>query len=231
MRFSIRVLTILCVLAFLAVSLPSVSAVTSSGGGGGTGATGTAVGAAGVDYIDFGKYHNLVWPGDSPAYISPGQTDFYWRNYPMGDPYDSTYYATVAGEPVSESKSEVPSVAVNFENIYSGGTVTMKWYKASTGELLYSYSHTIPDPSDEGYDYWSWYSIFSWIGKFSHEIDTPGQYYVEINSPWKDTTRHFNVIEEQPDVGFTITGVQAVTAAAGGLAIVGLGLYWARYLR
>lgn len=230
MGFSVKVL-ITVLLFLLAISPSFASAVAPSGGGGGTGATGQVVGTAGFDYLDFGRYHNLVWPGDSQAYISPEQTDFNWKNYPMGDPYNSTYYATVAGESVSESKSEIPSVAVNFENLYSGGTVTMKWYKASTGELLYTYSHTIPDPSDRGYDFWEWYSVFSWIGKFSQEIDTPGQYYVEIESPWKDTTKHFDVVETQPDVGFAITGVQAVTAAAGGVAIAGAALYWMRYLR
>lgn len=150
-----------------------------------------------------GKYHNLVWPGTSPAYISPQQKTFRWLDWPMGDPYNANDYATVAGEPKDQSKAEVVAAVVNLTNIYSGGEVRFDWYRDRDKKLLFTFKHTVPSPSSKGYDYWSWYSVFSWIGKFPHEINEPGGYIVQITSSWGNQAIDF-VVE-----GISITKIVA----------------------
>lgn len=152
-------------------------------------------GDSGLDNIYFGKYHNLVWPGNSKAYITPEQDSFSWDDYPMGDKNNPDDYATVAEEPVSISKAEICSVITNYKYLTTGGTVAHKWYKNSNNDLLFTFEQTIPNPQSYGYDYWEWYSIFSWIGKFPSEIDEPGEYYVHVTSPWNSNYIYFTVEE------------------------------------
>ncbi len=138
----------------------------------------------------FGEYHNLH--SGSPPYLSPQQTAFSWFDYPMGDPYNADDYATVVGEPLANSRAEVPSQLFIARNIFSGGSVTGTWYRDRDKKVLYTFTIPIPDPSTQGYTYWDWYAVWSWIGKFPHEMSEPGHYFVTVETTWGSHTHDFD---------------------------------------
>ena len=71
--------------------------------------------------------------------------------------------------------------------------------------------HIVPPPGD--YEYWEWYSVYSWIGYFSHEINEPGDYYVVIESSWLPSHRidfrvnDFEVVDLCGKIGEQVTAV------------------------
>jgi hypothetical protein len=91
---------------------------------------------------------------------------------------------------------EVAVYQATFFNIYDGGVVTIRWKKPD-GTVIYTTTYSIPDPSSFGYDYWSWYYVYSYIGYVPWEIYSNGTYSVEL---------YFDgvILESAP---FSITGV------------------------
>lgn len=139
--------------------------------------------------FNIGRYHSFYWDGQSPAYIST-QTEFNLADWPFGDAFNELDYAIALNEPVSQSRSEMVIVVFNIYNLYSGGTVTFEWYKEEGDLWLNSIDYYIPNPSQE---YWSWYSVMSWMGHFPCEINEVGRYYVDILSPWHSQRLYFDV--------------------------------------
>lgn len=144
-----------------------------------------------------GKYHDAVWDKTSPANVI-NQNSFNLKEYePIGNKYNSKDYAKVIGEPKLESRSEIPIAIFNLYSLSNGGTVRMDWYKEGTNKRLYTFTHTIPNPKSKGYDYWAWYTIYSWVGYFPSEIDTTGRYKAIVSSPFGGNTIYFSVNDKE----------------------------------
>jgi len=150
--------------------------------------------------ILLGKYHSATSSGNSPADVYETRT-FNLKDYPLGDNFNSNDYATNIGEPKEQSKSEMAIAIFNVFDIYSGGTVNMKWYSDYDDALMFSKDYAIPDPKTKGYTYWKWYTVYTWIGHFPkgtssqypHEINKEGTYRVVITTSWKNAEIAFTV--------------------------------------
>lgn len=145
--------------------------------------------ASSADFL-IGRYHSLLWDGSSPASV-PMQTQFDLADWPFGDAFNQLDYAVVANEPISQSRSEIVIAVFNIYSLYSGGTVTFDWRREKDDSLLHSIDYYIPPPSQE---YWSWYSVMSWVGYFPCEINEVGGYYVDILSPWHSDRIYFDAV-------------------------------------
>lgn len=60
---------------------------------------------------------------------------------------------------------------ITLYNVYERTSVKIDFKNRRTGEVLFSYPHTISDPRNEGYAYWSWYCVYIWT-----EYYPPGDY-------------------------------------------------------
>ena len=58
------------------------------------------------------------------------------------------------------------------ERLYNGHNVrvAVEFYDDDTGDLLWKGSANIPQPSDSGYSWWSYYNYYFWIGHLQWEI-------------------------------------------------------------
>ena len=147
--------------------------------------------ASSADFL-MGGYHSLAWDFSSPASV-PMQTEFNLADWPFGDAFNQLDYAVAPNEPISQSRSEIVIAVFNIYSLYSGGTVTFDWRKED-GSLLHSVDIYIPHPSTQGKEYWSWYSVMSWVGYFPCEINEVGGYYVDILSPWHSQRIYFDAM-------------------------------------
>lgn len=150
----------------------------------------------------FGKYHNLH--SGQPPTLSPQQFSFDFNDYPMGDSYNPDDYATSIDEPLSQSKAEVPAQLFIIRNLTEGGSFTGTWYRDRDKKILYQFTYPIPSPQSQGYDYWNWYAIWSWIGKFPHEMNEPGHYFVTLNTTWANRTIDFDFTCPNPQISINI---------------------------
>lgn len=142
-----------------------------------------------------GKYHDAVWDKASPANVI-NQNSFNLKEYePIGNKYNGKDYAKVIGEPKLESRSEIPITIFNLYSLSNGGTIRMDWYKEGSNKRLYTFTHTIPNPKSKGYDYWAWYTVYSWVGYFPNEIDSIGRYKAIVSSPFGGNTIYFSVVD------------------------------------
>lgn len=141
-----------------------------------------------------GKYHSLSLPASGGFVISSQQSSFNWADWPMGDPYNADDYATVVGEPQAQSRAEMPAFVSTVNYIYTGGTMKHTWYRDKDNTVIFQTSYTVPDPKSQGWEYWIWYSICSWTGKFPHEIYEPGRYRVVSETSWGTSTTTYCVL-------------------------------------
>src|SRR5574337_537461 len=89
--------------------------------------------------------------------------------------------------PCRISPSEMVLAYINLDNYTnpSSGTIRMYWInKANPNVSLYEANWTIPAP-DPSWTYW-YYSVWSFIGYFVNEIETPGEYQCGIQTSWGD---------------------------------------------
>ena len=143
-----------------------------------------------------GKYHNAYVGLDEGVKVVPLEYVFDLQEYkPIGNGHDTTDFAKVLGEPRHLSRTEIPIIIVNMGALYNGGFINYRWYRDEDNKLLFSWTHMIPDPSTEGEEYWAWYSTYTWLGYFSHEIDRVGDYHVDISSSWGNERVDFEIID------------------------------------
>ena len=74
-------------------------------------------------------------------------------------------------------------VAILYASDLPGGRsydVHHKWYWDRDAKLLFDFACTIPDPWNYGWDYWSWYYVYSYIGYVPWEIWENGDYHVDL---------------------------------------------------
>ena len=169
---------------------------------GGTGMPSQAV-AAGISGTQFGKYHNMNC-STGPWQIYPQQTSFNFSEYPWGDNDNENDYATVACEPQSQSRAEMCAVLFNLANLYEGGRVTFRFYRDRDKLNFFTIKIDVPHPGEEGYEYWVWFSVAAWVGKFPTEIAEPGHYFVTVESPWGNRTVDFDVLAPAPVCDFGV---------------------------
>jgi len=174
----------------------------SAGSIGGTGRQLLAV-PAGISGVQFGKYHNMNC-STAPWTIYPQQTKFQFADYPWGDPDNPDDYATVECEPQSLSRAEMCAAMFNLSNIYEGGRVSFSWYRDRDKLNFLTIRFDVPDPNEYGYEYWEWFSVACWTGKFPIEISEPGHYFVVIESPWGNRTVDFDVLAPAPICDFGV---------------------------
>lgn len=78
----------------------------------------------------------------------------------------------------------------------------VKFYNDNTGKLLYSRSYQIPTPASQGWEWWNWVKVKSWIGHASWEIDRPMKVRIEIRvTGWifnESRTLYMDVIYTTP---------------------------------
>jgi len=69
---------------------------------------------------------------------------------------------------------------LKFGPVYQAHRVEWKWYSPD-GKLYWSYTNTIPDPKEEGKEFWEWYKIWCWINIWGYDAaEMPGNWRVDI---------------------------------------------------
>ena len=210
MRSLVRVIAVLVVLVFL-IGLASAKGSFVCAGYG----TVEVKGVHPVKSYHMGKYHDLVVelnPDGSLKrlpYFKEETNVFIWDEYPMGDPYNPDDYATTWGEPRDKSRAEMVAVVINIEGyVCDEAKFKFEWYY-SNGECFYDSNWlTLPKPP-EGSCY-AFATAVSWVGKFPHEINKPGDYYVIVKSTYpvySEKKIWFKVIQVKPDVLVQISDV------------------------
>ena len=118
----------------------------------------------------------------------PG-VDFSWTNE---DKINAFVFTGAPWQPrYPEQRIEYNDYAVNNEaiavllNLFDFGAdyttnVNFRWYRLSDGEKVIEWDTTLGPASAQGYEYWSWWSIVSWIGKCGWEIREVGVYQCVI---------------------------------------------------
>ena len=110
--------------------------------------------------------------------------DFPLDNLPSGGPCTSD---------MRISSSEMAYVYVEFDNYPAGNPITHIWTNRDTGQELFRHTVTLPPP-DPSWTWWYGY-MFSWIGHFSWEIVSSGNYRCEITTPyWGNALIDFVVV-------------------------------------
>ena len=137
--------------------------------------------------IGIGAYHSAKSDGSSIVTFIR-QDSFDLADYHAGDNTNSDDHAKVIGESITESRSEIPIAIVNFGQLTSAGNVNFKWYHPD-GRKIFELNHNVPNPNQMDWCvwekcWWNWYSIYSWVGFFSNEINEKGLYKVVITSSW-----------------------------------------------
>lgn len=111
--------------------------------------------------------------------------------------YDLDNYPS-GGNSSRISPSEMVILYVKFDDYYNYGNVYIKFYNLDTDKLLYSSMGTMPRCGGNcNWAYW-WWQSYAFIGRFSHEIATPGNYQAVVESPMGSAGFNFTVISGQP---------------------------------
>lgn len=125
---------------------------------------------------------------------TPGTTDCGIFTRDLKDfPLDDQPSGGACTSNVRISPSEMAYCYVRFNQYPAGSPVTQIWTNKDTNEELYRHTVTLrpPDP------HWTWWYgyTFSWIGHFSWEINSSGNYRCEISTPyWGNATIDFVVV-------------------------------------
>lgn len=119
----------------------------------------------------------------------PVENTFILEDWPTGDTYNPNDYATEPCEPVANSRSEMVAHLLTFYDLTEVGTIYWKWYRDRDSKLLFQLTYTI-----QGTPPWSWYQVYTWLGKFPNEICETGNYHLDITTPWVNITYHFTII-------------------------------------
>lgn len=101
------------------------------------------------------------------------------------------------------SPSEMFLLYTRFDNYpYVEDVVKHKWVRKRDEKTLYELSFNVfkPDPT------WTWWYMwsYSFVGHFDHEISEPGDYYVEVITPWGNATVDFTVKSRCTDPACTL---------------------------
>lgn len=73
------------------------------------------------------------------------------------------------------------------------GNITQQWVNKDTGIIFATYTHAIYTPEPGSTNWWQF--VWSYVGHFSHEINTVGNYQYIITTPWGTSTTDFEVVD------------------------------------
>lgn len=130
-------------------------------------------------------------PGTWPCI--PGPDVYNCGNYVM---YLSDHPANVLpsggicreGETITVSQSEMAYLRWQINGPSSSGQATTYWVERSTGRIMFSLTWNVPQQSSGEYTF-----SYSFVGRFTGEIERPGYYHAIVRTTWGDARIDFEV--------------------------------------
>lgn len=178
--------------------------------------TASAPGYADVGRLAVGRYEDLTNDGKN---VQPQQDTVDMTTVPPGNSFNTNHYATAWNEPESNASSELLGASVTMLGEMQTGFTTEFQWENPAGEVVWSGSASIDDPSSEncgGYacEWWGNAWFYTWIGRGfgqggTAEVVQPGNYTVSFTNPYIDVEKSVTVTGAYVDSCSTPTQVPA----------------------